>query len=509
MSGRKQTYSYVSDDELRRLRNQAARATSLAESNRILNQLSRKNDDALADYRRRIAAMDTSMRNLSSAMAAQAASSKREVQAIRSQLQTAVNESNARIQTMARENQQNIANMQSRFTQDLRQTKEEMEQTIQTNNRRIEAAMEQNNRRVATAIENMNTQVSDLSERVGAIDAAVQDMTTGAATLAEMAREYVGTSELLVSDMNENYRPELLLPGRMAELQRLIGLAKDDIRTAESNIMNAPVARASARSAAAAALQLHQDLLQAEQEWNLHYQAARQALAATETQLEASRNIEISGEYGTARVDVDHWSGGDLSSIGRRVGALADCLENAEEMTIQQLDHVQSAGAQASREIDDTTVFAAEAFYSSQDRADIAADIAENLLENLGLQVAAHSYQGNDQRASHRLHLKNPATGFEMVVTQTPEKDETGRIVNRLESDILNYGMSNMEAGDEIARGALSALEGLGFKQTEVETVSGYENRQSDRTECANMQEWQQEKQPAVLKPEHEAAKKS
>lgn len=50
MSGRKTTYTTISDDELRNLRKRAAQATSLKESNRLLNQLGAKNEAALAEY---------------------------------------------------------------------------------------------------------------------------------------------------------------------------------------------------------------------------------------------------------------------------------------------------------------------------------------------------------------------------------------------------------------------------------------------------------------------------
>ena len=64
MSGRKTTYTQISVDELRNLRERAAKASSLQESNRILNQLNAKNDAALSDYRNRISSMNNSINNL-------------------------------------------------------------------------------------------------------------------------------------------------------------------------------------------------------------------------------------------------------------------------------------------------------------------------------------------------------------------------------------------------------------------------------------------------------------
>lgn len=64
MSGRKTTYTTIADDELRQLRNRAAQATSLQESNRLLRQLGEKNDAALAEYKRRVNTMDRNINHL-------------------------------------------------------------------------------------------------------------------------------------------------------------------------------------------------------------------------------------------------------------------------------------------------------------------------------------------------------------------------------------------------------------------------------------------------------------
>ena len=261
---------------------------------------------------------------------------------------------------------------------------------------------------------------------------------------------------------------------------------------------NASVARLQARQALERAVQLREEVMYAEQQWNMNYEATRQVLDMTETQIQSRQQVTLEEENAT--VNVNHWTAGDLDNLSNRLANLNGQMNNAQGLTITELNEIQSAGLQIGREVEDTTVFAAEAFFASQDRGEIAHDITRQLCD-FGLSVIGHSYQGNDQRSAHRLHLRNGVTGFDIVITQTPEVKADGTIVNRLESDILNYGSLNQAHGDDIARSVLGSLSGLGFSQTPVSTVAGYETSASDRVEVANFETWRTETEPVIARP--------
>ncbi len=507
MSGRKTTYTTISDDELRRLRQQAARATSLQESNRLLNQLSARNDAALAEYRTRIRTLDSNIENLNRRMAEQGTAAAREAQALRTQLQQTVRDSNARIQEVSRKNEQQIREMHQNFSRELSSTKREFTEAMEANNRRIESAMRENNRRLEGEMRDLETRLNgemqDIRSQLDSIEAAVSSTAHNQSVLLDMAREYHNAADMIIADIQENYRAELLCPGRLKPVAEAFQSCQSEIRDAERMPENAATARREARRALEEAFLLRQDVIRAEQEWSLHLESARQMLGAASAQLEASREIVLPDTTDVS-VDVDAWTAGDLTSLEERLGSLNGQLDNSEELSVSDLDGIQSAGMQISREIDDTSMFAVEAFYASQDRADIAQDIADQLAEQ-GLTIVDHSYQGNDQRAAHRLHLRNNVTGFEIVITQTPVIGQGGTIANRLESDIINYGSLNEQHGDVIAREVLSSMSGIGLQQTGVSTVPGFENSPSDRTECVNIQEWRTERATEVVRPDHNA----
>lgn len=485
MSGRKETYTYISDTELENLRRRAAEASDLRTSNALLNRLHARNQAAIREYESRMNEMNTKIGNLNRTMEKQGAEAKKEVQELRTQLQNTVRASNERLQEMARQNEQNLSRMQNDFTNALVQTRSEFSHAIAATTERLEAKIEENRQQLRRDIDAVRAKV----------DANIKDQ----ATLLEMAAEYASMAEILNRDTKENYRTELLCPGRMQDVLHQLAVAEENIRDARKMPANAATARFAARNAMEAALQLHQDVIEAEQEWYLHYQSAKQVLDAAALRIEASRHLEIPEEgYEPTVVDVNYWTDGDLARMENRLRGLNDRVDMPDAVA-RDLDNIQNAGLQLTREIDDTAVFATEALYCSQDRADIAADIAQTMESALGLQVVDHSYCGNDWRAAHRIHLKNPQTQFEMVVTQTPEKNKEGQIGNHLESDILCYGTNNQELGDSIARNALEALSELGFAPAPVTTVSGYAARESDRVQCRNMEKWETEQAPSVL----------
>lgn len=487
MSGRKETYTFISDTELEELRRRASEASDLRTSNALLNRLHTRNQAAIREYENHMNEMNARLNHLNRSMEKQDAAAKKEAQALRTQLQETVRASNDRLREMARQNEQNLSRMQSDFTNALVQTRTEFSSAVAATAERLEAKMEENKQQLRRDIDAVRAKV----------DAGIKDQET----LLAMASEYASMAQILNRDTKENYRVELLCPGRMQEAVRQFELAQDNIQDARKMPANAATARYAARCAMESALQLHQDAVEAEQEWHLHYQEAKQVLDAASLRMEACRVLEIPEEgYAPTVVDVNYWTDGDLARMENRLRGLFDRVEMSDA-ALRDLDNIQNAGIQLAREIDDTAVFATEALYCSQDRADIAADIAQTMEDALDLQVVEHCYQGGDWRAAHRIHLKNPDTRFEMVVTQTPERNAKGQIGNHLESDILCYGTNNEEVGDRIAKNALEALSALGFAQSPVTTVSGYAARESDRVGHRDMKRWETEQSPDVLTP--------
>ena len=80
----------------------------------------------------------------------------------------------------------------------------------------------------------------------------------------------------------------LLLPGSFNEVEDAETIASNDIATAEKMPSNASVARNNARIAYERAIRFHEEIIRAEQVWTLADQAARQAVAVSREQIDAT-----------------------------------------------------------------------------------------------------------------------------------------------------------------------------------------------------------------------------
>ena len=501
MSGKKTTYTRVRLDELNRLRRQAAEASSLAQSNQALTELGERTDRFLEEQHNRVNNLNDTMAYLNRTMERRAAADSKERQQLREQLGAAVRRTNDALAQMAERNQRDLANLSREFQSGLAQQRAETVRMIEVSNQQMNEALEDAVGTLERQIDTVSARIDDVERQAAENARRIGALYDSDEALLELAREYAETARILNEDTARNFRVEMLLPGRLAQAQSALQAAEGHIADVEGDLItNAPMARQSAREAAEAALQLHEDVVRAEQEWQMRYFEAQQSVSAALAQVEASRTVPFPDEEASVDVDVDLWSNGDLTALADR----AECLRarlDAPDNSIDDLVGIAEAASQTTREILETTEFAVIAMSASQDRADIAADVADYLRNTLGLVVQSHGYQGDDQRGAHRIHLKNPRTRFEMVVTQYPESDGQAVIGNRLESDILDYGTNNQQVGDAIAYQALSALSGLGFLQTEVRTEPGYENRPSQDRERADMEAWREQAPAAVPGP--------
>jgi hypothetical protein len=137
---------------------------------------------------------------------------------------------------------------------------------------------------------------------------------------------------------------------------------------------------------------------------------------------------------------------------------------------------------------------------NSQSRITMNANLGRQLKERAGLSLVSQSYQGGDQRAAHRMHLRNNVTGFEMIITQTPIVSADGTMAIDVDSHITCYGTNNASIAEQIAATALEIVTGERCDGPIV-TAPGYESRVSDQVSAADMPTWRTETQPNVPRP--------
>lgn len=474
MSGRKTVT--IDSVDLATLRRRAATATSLEASNRAMAELNARLSRSLDNANSRINTLNRNLTSLNDRLAANKREAKEETEALRRQIEQTVNESNARLAAQA-----------SAHERDMNSLRDDVAHAMENNNRRIQETMEVNNR-------NINSRIDATNARIDQIDATLAAAAGDQDRLLDMAREFLVAANELNAD-SRTYRCELLLPGQLNGVLRATANAE-----AQCNLPgNASAAQLDARNAFLAALEFHERVIEAEQEWTRRYQAAQLSVAQAQTRIENNR--EVTHEATGTVLDVDHWSDGDLSALERDAAALNDHLEHgAQNDTLADLDNIRTAGEQIDRETVETVAFTLGAAESSQWRATIAAILGRSLRDNDGLRLDGRGYQGGDNRGAHRFRLVNNS-GFEMVITQTPVTDANGQLHNQLETDIINPGTYNEETARELADEIQTVLAQNGINAGAMNTVSGCEDLGSGRKETANIRDWRTEQTTTAVRP--------
>ena len=516
MSGVKERTIVITESELNNLRRRAAQATDLAVKVNLLHELQVKSEKFREQQEQRINNLNTQIANMGNSVAAAKAAASEEVAALRVSLQSNIKATNVILQDFMNTHQHDMQNMSDKFSEEIKQIEISAANMIHANNQRIQQVMNDNNDKIYadmnTIRSKLTADIEDVRDQVSKLGAVVAKDKADLDVLLEMAREYFDQASALIAELKDNFRVELLCPGRLDALQKKWDKASKEIKLAEDIHASAPTARDHSCKLMDETLELYQDVVMAEKEWIMCYQEAQQAVFAAKAQLDASREMDFSDENGTCVVDVEYWSNGELSEIERRLKELRALLDKPENISTESLRDAKDAGLQISEDIDRTATFAGIAICASQDRADVAQDIANSMKDKLGLGIVDFGYAGNDMRSEHRVYLKNDTTGVELVVSQSPIAKENGSIENHLESDIISFGALSTKQEDVLEKeiyAVLCNVTQLGFDEKPVQTVEGYELRASDRKSRTKITEFKSEKKPAprpLLKPSAKAA---
>ncbi len=491
MSGVKESRTTITTRELRRLRDMAARAASLARDNQALQALNSSISNSLANANNNINNLNGRLNRMNNQMQANAAAAGAAARELRDNLNEAVRDSNRRLAQQAEAHQRQITAMKEDFNAAIKENRRDIEQIINNNNAVIHTEI--NNLR-----NDVNGQIAQTNARLESIENSVAGMAADNATLLEMAREFLSVADSINAD-SETYRCETLLPGRFAQVRAQMQRAQQDIALAEKNPANSSVARFSARDAYESALRFHEDIILAEQEWLLRYQQARQTVDSVAQRIESNPSVETEG----CEVDVEYWSGGAYKPLKNRIHSVSEYLESDDvrENPVDNLENVITIAQQIDNDTMDVIAFSIAAFENSQNYCDNSEDLGYLLKERFGLITQSEGYQGNDNRAAHMLHLKNPITGFEMVITQKPETDEEGSLSTCFSTDIIDYGSNNEGEARAIACSVFEVVSLLGFPVGEVCTGEGYETKPSDRVTHRDISTWTTQTAVTAAKP--------
>ncbi len=473
MSGRKtveiSTYDY---DTLRR---KASSADSAARSIAKLKQTNRALD---AMNKQQAQRMNRETARLESRISEIQRRSTQESQALRRQLAQDVAAVRQQIDRQAAINARNMDQMRRAFEAKLSMTDSRIADLTRT--------VEENHIQAQQDILNMKTEVDksikNVTSRLDAADA-------NAKALLECAETYLDAADQIIESAKA-FRCAFLLPKEWNALLADRKRALEDITLARQNAANSAVARSSAQTLSDEALAFYNAIIAAEQEWQVHYEAARQQLALANAKLTDSENVRLNDEE--FNVDVCFWGNHELNGIAESLSQAEETLREQKDcLTVDDLDGLASLGSELRQQTEEAVVHAVGAVYGSQERIETAAAISDILYEEFGLHVEEHSYRSEDQRCAYRFRAKNPVTAYELIVTLSPVPKEDGTIGMECECETVSYGDNDSENASRIAHqiGTAVMKEITGNNLSSVQTDHTFDKKPSDRPHMKE-EEW-------------------
>lgn len=417
-----------------------------------------------------------------------------------SEIQTQVNgirrEQNQRLEQLSKENtarlNEQARDFQSRLQQqadryDSRLESQRNEYTSMVNE--VRADLAEQGQKLSSKIEQNRR---ELKQSIDEVSGRVSRMQQVRQNHKEMAEFWIQEAESVFREIEE-YRHELFAPGRLAVLQSLLQDSRSDIGNEAFE-----TAIGAARNAFRDSMDLKEDVVNSEMEWNNWYNLLSQLYTETKSNLEdlGSMRFEYQaynedGEEETAVVnaDIDYWTSGKLQILRNQFAELEQRIQQAENCTASQLQAMMNELAHVQEMMDHLEADSRVSLQLSQERRDLACDIVEALSDGFAFDPdsGVGAYAGNEQRNSYEGTIRNPVTNDQVSFRISPKENEEGLLTNQME--LHYFSDSNQEVLDGQMLDAITqTINGNGVPLGEMRCREGYEHCSSDQKELLRLQ---------------------
>ena len=368
----------------------------------------------------------------------------------------------------------------------------DMADAMDRNNRRIEQVINRNNEEIKEDIDTLRKQTKEEIDAVKKSVSGLAKKVGDPQALINAGKDYLDIALELIGSLKDS-RHAMFFPGEMDKVIAAADKAKNHINEADKNPANASNALLTGEEAFDAAHKLFQDVAEAETLWKSKLALALEALTTAQAEIEAREEIVLKDEdEKDVKLDTDFWSEGALSKLKEQIANIREILkddEKAKKLTLDDLDGIADLSKDIIDDSEDVRNGAVFAILSSQERVNLAEDLAGDLASLAGLTIIkAEGYEGDDMRAANLIHLKNGTTGFEVVITLKPVF-RNGKCGYEAETDIINEGSSQRDAEvfDEVLKQVMGSygLSGdnpIPVKPEKENEIRGWQERERAQT---------------------------
>lgn len=379
-----------------------------------------------------------------------------------------------RIQVMQQQHDRKISQMQSDFKQQnnqlnakINQTRAEMKQ--EANRIRVETSQklrqqkDELQREISQASQKLENRISQVDQKV---DSLAQQIAARDQGDKELAQYWAQEAARMLNQLRETFRQQLLDEKRVARLERRISQANNDIQGGQyqSSIT-------AGREAFFDALDMKEELVAAELEWNYWFNGVKlreqQLLEALDSAQNRVYEVESLGETIQYTNGIDYWTFGQLSVLQNQVDQVRQRMRNIDAMHTSELEQLENDLHSLQEQLALIENAAHINVAMSLSRFEVATKIGDILGDEYSMIDSDGEFFGREDRDEYHAIFQNPNTNDQVAVVITPILDDAGIVTNHIElivGNADNNPLTRQRIADAVAEKLrTSGLEGCAF----------------------------------------------
>lgn len=321
---------------------------------------------------------------------------------------------------------------------EIRQTRSEMQRGLThlrtETDQKLQRQRQELQRNISTVSAKLEGQISAVDQKVNSLAQQIAVRDQGDRELAEY---WAQEAARMLNQIRESFREQLLDQKQVAVLERKIRQANNDIKGGQyqSSIT-------SGRDAFFDALDMKEELVAAELEWNYWYNAVKSRESQLLQELDSAENriYEVDTADGVLEYSngIDYWTFGQLSILRNQIDDLRSSIQNINSLTRTELE----ANEEQFRALQEQLALIENAAHinvaMSVSRYETATKIGNILDSNYEMIDSDGEFFGREDREEYHAIFQNPNTGDQVAVVITPILDESGIITNHIDVIVGN-----------------------------------------------------------------------
>ncbi len=363
-------------------------------------------------------------------------------------------------------------------------TREEMKDGFATitaeTDAKIANARKEADEKIAEATQALQSEIQAVDQKVDEFMTKIRNKEDGEKQLATYWTEQ---AVRIYDELRQEYRPHMFTPKEIERLRISVRDIQNDLNSGRYTS-----AADGGRTAFYDAMDLKEELVAAEFEWNYWFQALKEREIALYEMLSGCENRQYEMEHnGETIVDsngIDYWTGGQLSIIRERIQEFRLQTEDVENRGTEYIKERLTDAQGLLEELALVENAAHTNVAMSLSRVQMAGKIGAILGESYQMVDQDGDYFAEENREAYHALFENPVTGDQAVVVITPVMGDDGTVTNYMELIVGN------KDNNPVTREQMSAAVEAKLRQGGVQDVSfPCFNKYGDKTreECSRV----------------------